>query len=398
LIVAGYLALTSTRNKGSAFAAPLVSALIIIAVWALFRLSDSRYWKATVAGGSILVAIISFAPLIDLNAAVARPWSIQHPSIGKVMISDGRGSIQRYESDGGYAGTSPAIPIDPAKGAAWVAVSHLVAERIAGMTSTDIPVAFGVRSYLFNSFTVNLARLAGGDAPYRVADYSSDAGDGTAEDYKRWLTSGTARSACLLLSVGGSISEFPPFADPNLLARAAVDEGFLIADRWSLPDGPDLLLWRRNAASCDSSRSAGGDVEGLVQQLKLGANMNESARALGLTETTEIAGYVDSVSRIPDGSFRLSGWVLDKAGDGDPLWLVALVGGKILAVTHSAGPRGDIQATFELSGERAANLAFAMTVRTGETCRSGASLTVAAITEDNRFAVLPYWRSDGRCD
>ena len=116
LIFEGTIALASSQNKGSAFIAPLVPAMLVVSTWGILSLWSNKSWNFVTAGLVILIATLSCLPLVDLRFSAARPWTINVPFIGEVSVTDGRGTIQKYEAGG-------AIP--PA-----IRLSRLVSRRV----------------------------------------------------------------------------------------------------------------------------------------------------------------------------------------------------------------------------------------------------------------------------
>lgn len=122
------VALTSTQNKGSAFIAPMVPAVIVLAVWAaekVVRGTIGRRVGAAVAG---LAMILAAVPSADLR--LSRIWSVDLPVLGLSTVTDGRGTIQDYEAAGGYSSIDPSEPVSVVDGGGWQRVSEATAARI----------------------------------------------------------------------------------------------------------------------------------------------------------------------------------------------------------------------------------------------------------------------------
>jgi len=123
--------------------------------------------------------------------------------------------------------------------------------------------------------------------------------------------------------------------------------------------------------------------------------LDDVAETVGLRRSAEIQGYVDSRQRLADGLVQFSGWVVDKTGDGQPLTLIGFAGGKTFSVVQSSGRRPDVEAMYELSSVRAANLAFSLNF-TGA-CKPGLSFMVVALNQKNQFALLPFYKMVPDC-
>jgi hypothetical protein len=163
LVLEGTLALASSQNKGSAFMAPLIPSMLILAAWGFLNLNKTRAWQFATTGFIVVVAVISLLPSLDLRLPLARPRLTELPLIGGIYVMDGRGTIQRYEGEGGYATANPVIPIDSATGREWVRVIADTSERLGKASGGSLPIAVGIRHYLYNTNAFHLARLLAGN-------------------------------------------------------------------------------------------------------------------------------------------------------------------------------------------------------------------------------------------
>jgi len=244
-IVEGVVALTSTPVKGTAFIAPLVPVMLLMAVWALGRWNQSRKWQSVAAGLILCVALFSSTPLADLSVANARPWVVDLPMLGPTLVTDGRGPIHKYEARGGYSTSDPALPVAPATGQAWLDANTTTARKLteAGQSQPG-GVAFGLRGFLYNTNTVNLAQLQATKTQFVFAQIVPGVTADSVEAYVAWLR-GEARTACVLLTATGTIGEIRPLVNQDHLESAARNEKFSQFDQWVLPDGRTVKMWRR---------------------------------------------------------------------------------------------------------------------------------------------------------
>jgi hypothetical protein len=237
------VALTSTQNKGSAFIAPMVPAMIVLAVWSCSKLSRNQVYQWAMVTAAILAAVLATVPLIDLN--LSRIWTIDVPILGPSTILDGRGEIQHYEGFGGFATTNPSVPIDSADGTAWVEVSAATATKIRQMGGAQPVTAFGFRHFMYNVNTVGLQEwIKDGSQTRFVMVDPIVTGDSMAGDLN-WLTHGDAATACLLLTCEGDKAQIPPLLDDARMVDAAKQAGFQNVAQWALPNGQTVLLWKR---------------------------------------------------------------------------------------------------------------------------------------------------------
>ena len=267
LFAVGTVALASTPNQGTAFALPLLSAFTLVPAWGLTR--APKYLQR---GGVIVIAaavLIVYIPDVDLRWSSAQlrfltgsdvsPWAVRIPGIGDAVITDGRGTLQRYEAEGiQLGGSGQALdravwkpePIDAATTREWQTVNAETIEFIRRENQSSMPVSLGFRHYLYNTGLLQLAQLSKYDyeIPFVVIDPTSL---GESEDaYFEWLTNGSASRSCLLFTSAGILNESPPVTDSDALTSAAHRAHFLSFAQWTLPDGRDVVAWRRDSDVC----------------------------------------------------------------------------------------------------------------------------------------------------
>jgi hypothetical protein len=249
-VVEAVAALTSSRNKGSAFVAPIVPALITAAVYFLYLLSSSARSRRVVVVTAGVVAIVAGVPLIDLNWPIARPFAFNLPVFGRSPLTDGRGSIQKYEAAAGFDSGRSAIPIDYHSGRAWVELSKQAATLIDRHGGSKLTVAFGFRHYIFNVNTVNMQQLLTKAQQFHLRQIEPFVTGAGTSGYLTWLATGDAAQACLLLTAAGDKNQFAPAIVSSEMQAAAKEAGFEPVERWSMPNGEGTTLWKRSASPC----------------------------------------------------------------------------------------------------------------------------------------------------
>lgn len=90
---------------------------------------------------------------------------------------------------------------------------------------------------------------------------------------------------------------------------------------------------------------------------------DEDAQALELHIAPTLTGFVDSVERLNKDTVSVKGWLAARTGDGEPLHLLAFVGGKFAASARTHGQRPDVTKALGLTDKAAQNVAYAMTFR-----------------------------------
>jgi hypothetical protein len=160
-------------------------------------------------------------------------------------------------------------PIDAATTGEWQKVIAQTVEFIRRENRGSTKIAFGFRHLLYNWNSLQLAQLSQYDdeitapagLPARDRDRRGGGPNfgaidptpiGKSEDaYFGWLTNGGfPGGSCLLFTSAGIVNEIPPVTDSEALTSAARRAGFLSFARWTLPDGRDVVAWRRDSDLC----------------------------------------------------------------------------------------------------------------------------------------------------
>jgi hypothetical protein len=232
LVAVGLVAVTASRNKGLAFMAPLVPAMLIVSGWSLVRFGQSEGWKLVTTSLIAAVAIASVVPAIDLSLPTARLWVIDLPILGPSVVADGRGTIQKYEAAGGYDSGDPRVPIDALVGKSWTTASATTAQRLRELGATKTMTTFAFRHRLLNVNTVNLQQLLSGGAEFWFTQIVPVLTGSSIAGYSEWLSNGDSAAACFLLTASGDLGEFLPPVNQENIEAAARATGFDPISSW----------------------------------------------------------------------------------------------------------------------------------------------------------------------
>ena len=245
---AAIVAITTSGNKGSSFLAPIVPALLVLTGWSFDRLGKWRTCRMALVALVMVLAITAAAPLLDLRAPFAPKRTIDLPVLGITNISDGRGTIQRYEASGGYGVPDAVEPIDNATSRAWVALSVSTAAILTQEVGQQPIVGFGFRHELYNVNTVNLQQLLHLHSAFSVRQVDPTITGESVEGYADWLRRDGADICALLTSdrIGG---DFAPAVNRAYMEQAARETGFVRVRDWPAPDGQNIALWKRQTAT-----------------------------------------------------------------------------------------------------------------------------------------------------
>jgi 4-amino-4-deoxy-L-arabinose transferase-like glycosyltransferase len=238
------LVLTTTSNKGTGFFAPIVPALMVLTAWAFERISNTRPARAALSVLVAAAALIAAVPLVDLHTPFAPEWAAELPIIGRVTVTQGRGTIQSAEAYVGYGARYDAVqPLDNATSRAWVALSTQTVSILTQEAGQHAIVAFGFRNGLYNVNTVNLQHLldTGSASDIRMID-PVVTGE-SVEGYLSWLQHEGA-DACVLLTSDRLGGDFPPAINRAFMEEAARQADFVQVRQWPAPDGQNIGLWK----------------------------------------------------------------------------------------------------------------------------------------------------------
>lgn len=237
----GLVALTSSANHGSAFSAPLVPPMCVLAVCGLRWAFGSLRWSIATAIG--VAAVLAVVPSLPSPWALPGTWLVPVPQLGPVPIATGQGVIQRYVQVEENAHRDPTAL---ATGRQWVQANEAAAERLQGQYGNRALVAFGFRHRLYNVNSVNLAQLSSGSPQLPITMVPRESLEDSVDAYRSWLHAGSGKTACLLLTATGVSDEITPLVTDGPMRSAAVAEGFQQTATWPLPDGRVVTEWQRS--------------------------------------------------------------------------------------------------------------------------------------------------------
>jgi 4-amino-4-deoxy-L-arabinose transferase-like glycosyltransferase len=260
VIAEALLVLTSTRNKGTAFFAPIVPAMMVTAVWACLRVSHYRWYRFAVTGLLIGVVIVAGTPLLDLRTPISSPVYANAPILGRVLVTDGRGTLQRYlgqavhgpdcESCSGQMSiTEPMVPVSQRD---WINISERTAAMIHRTSGINAVVAWGFRHHLYNVNTVNLQALLSSGSPFGGRQIEPTVTGESVDGYMSWMTQDVV-DACVLLTSDKIVKgDFLPVVNRAFMHEAAEKAGLIPDQQLSTPDGQTVTIWKHkvNPPNC----------------------------------------------------------------------------------------------------------------------------------------------------
>jgi 4-amino-4-deoxy-L-arabinose transferase-like glycosyltransferase len=253
---AGYLALSSTANSGSAFSMPLLPAFVVLVVAIAARL-PWRVMRVAAAGALVGVAAFQLLVYAQVVGTLERSRVVELPLVRSAPT------------------TNAQVPVFGGLGAPYTQTRFRETdkrwreriERIAQL-STDhaaangrLPVvAFATRDRLFNPNTLNLITLLAGRPGIPVAQLTTDEGD-TAAAYAQALSDPARGQPNILVTADTERGDFEPQVTQAVAVRAAKQLDFRPFAYVRQSNGERLTLWWfPRGPSIPSAPVGGGDA------------------------------------------------------------------------------------------------------------------------------------------
>jgi len=252
VVIEGYVALTSSRNQGTAFALPWLPALVALVVAAVASIRQRRL-RQVLASCLAAVALFDVAMKSGLVPEVASPATADLPVLGQTTIADGRGIVEAEVEDSGYPTNGPTEPM-PELQREWLPFAEQLARwsyAYAERHGSEPFLASGFDDPLLSNTRIALgAELALSRQLPTLFLKPFPHGD-SAASYRTQLQETHAN----LLVTG----QRGPGTPGIVLTRSRVEAaarslGFKQARRFTLPDGRRLTAWWRPAGSAIPAR------------------------------------------------------------------------------------------------------------------------------------------------
>jgi len=247
IVLEGYVALTSSKNQGTAFALPWLPVLVVLVCAAVARIQ----WRSVrIAAVAVLaaVALLNLTMKSGLVTGVGDRRTADLPLLGEKTVTDGRGIVEGEVIAAGYPAGSPTEPM-PELQKEWLPFAGEVARWV-----TDYSEAKGEEpnlSWGFDDLLLNNTRVALGSQlaleRQLPTEFLKPFPDGdSAASYRAQLEEFESN----LLVVG---ERGPGTTGIHLTRRrveaAARELGFHPVRRFTAPDGRELTAWWRRENS-----------------------------------------------------------------------------------------------------------------------------------------------------
>lgn len=245
VVLEGYLALTSSRNNGTAFALPWLPALVVAAVAAASR-APWRAWRLAAATLLVAAATVDVAMKSGFVPGLSGSARADLPGIGAVTVIQGKGILQSDVFDASGYPPRPATSPPPSFQRGWPAFEREAVRRIercARSSGTTLPVGYIATpsQILSNTSFALAAALSREQLQVKWMTPYVD----TVAGYRAQLAPAEIRFV-MTAPVRHGATRKPSL---NRVVAAARAVGFRAAANLAMPDGRVLRLWWRSPAA-----------------------------------------------------------------------------------------------------------------------------------------------------
>jgi hypothetical protein len=242
VVLEGYLVLSTSRNEGTAFSLPWLPALVVLGVVAAASI-PARAVRIALAAVLVAVSLGNVLSKSGWFEPLARTRTVVVPGLGHVLVTDGRGLIQREVGGDGYKITPVTKPL-PAMHRRWLPLAREVVGwslHRAEQRGEPLHLTLGLDDRIFgNSRLIMAAQLW--YHRFLPVDYlNAFPGGDTAASYRRQLLSPKPENALVT-------GEPPPSGSSitrSKVEAAARSLGFARVRTFTMPDGRKIWLWWR---------------------------------------------------------------------------------------------------------------------------------------------------------
>lgn len=244
LVAGGYLALTSTSNRGTAFALPWIPALVALAAAAAARV-PARGMRTGLAVLLACVCVLNVLVKNGVSRSLSGPVRADVPLLGEVTVLDGRDPLYVEVAEHGDPVSVPPAHL-PASAKRWGPLAgeivRVVTERAAAAGVRDPMLVSVTGDGFLNDTRLELAAVLANRRLMRVKWLLTVGPDDTVAAYRRRLH---ALGNEFLLTADPVPNAFLRPTRANV-ERAAREEGFRPVAGFRLPDGHrTATLWER---------------------------------------------------------------------------------------------------------------------------------------------------------
>jgi hypothetical protein len=243
VVLEGYIVLTSSRNEGTGFALPWLPALVVLGVTAAASVPTQAI-RVVLAGSLVVVSLSALIAKSGWFEPLAKTRTVAVPGLGHVLITEGRGLIQREVEGDGYDITPVTHPL-PTMHRRWLPLAHDVVGwslRRAHERGAPLHLTLGVDDRIFGNSRLTLAAQLWFHQ-YLPVDYlSAFPGGDSIASFHRQLQPENALITAEPPPSGSTITR-------SKVEAAARALGFVQVRSFVMPDGRTLWVWWREDGS-----------------------------------------------------------------------------------------------------------------------------------------------------
>jgi Dolichyl-phosphate-mannose-protein mannosyltransferase len=243
IVAEGYVALTSSKNQGTAFALPWLPVLIVLVCAAAAKINQ-RPLRVAAAVLLATVALLNLTMKGDVISGLSEPQTADLPLLGEKTVIDGRGIVQNEVADAGYP-TGPLTEPMPELEKEWLPFAGELARAMTDYAEAhgeEPNVAWGFDDLLLNNTRIGLGSELALSRPLPTLFLKPFPEGDSAASYRQQMRE--ADSNLVIVGERG-----PGITGIHLtrgrVEAAARELGFGPVKDFTAPDGRDLTVWWR---------------------------------------------------------------------------------------------------------------------------------------------------------
>ena len=234
VVLAGYAALSSSRNTGFGFTLPLSLLFLPLAAIALHHFRGVAL--PAIAALTVVIAV-NVAASTDLWSGLSRDRQVDVPGMGRLSWLNG---AHYALSDIRLQVPGPQTHFD-ASDRGWPEADRALAALLLRQEGPPV-VAFASRSHVLNTNTVGMAAVLEAHRSIPMAQLLADNGD-TVRNYVRQLSDPAFGLPRILITMSSERGDYLPHVTQAYAETAARRLHFHLIQTMRLPDGRLLRVW-----------------------------------------------------------------------------------------------------------------------------------------------------------
>lgn len=244
--IPGVTAMMSSRTNGSAFIAPLVMPMALIAARGVDTLRRPERRRVVAMAAVVLVLPAALVSQLPMERSVTASVHVDLPMLPAVDLSviDSRGTLRTYVDGGGVEPGVGPRPGTPEHGEAWFTANARLNDALVAAPNGGGQhlVLFTFRHRLANPNSLMMDAHVRGVVMPAIAMLSPGLAGETAEEVLTQTDPYLAAVSAVFTATEGP-NEFEPTLPAGSGELVVARLGFVAADRFTLPDGRVVTVW-----------------------------------------------------------------------------------------------------------------------------------------------------------